>query len=44
VADACRLPRHILPTRYELRITPDLTAATFAGDATSVGYRQENFE
>jgi puromycin-sensitive aminopeptidase len=34
VGDAYRLPRHIVPTRYDLRLTPDLTAATFAGDAT----------
>ncbi|MGH7259370.1 MAG: M1 family metallopeptidase [Nitrospiraceae bacterium] len=34
MGDPYRLPRHILPTRYDLRLTPDLTAAAFAGDAT----------
>jgi puromycin-sensitive aminopeptidase len=34
VGDAYRLPRHISPTRYELRLTPDLAAATFAGEVT----------
>lgn len=32
--DPYRLPRHIRPTRYELRLEPDLEAATFAGRAT----------
>ncbi|HSA60692.1 MAG TPA: M1 family metallopeptidase [Nitrospiraceae bacterium] len=32
--DPYRLPRHIIPTRYDLRLEPDLTTATFAGRAT----------
>ncbi|MBI3355759.1 MAG: hypothetical protein HY038_03110 [Nitrospirae bacterium] len=32
--DPYRLPRHVIPTRYDLRIEPDLTAATFTGQAT----------
>ncbi len=38
--DPYRLPRHTVPTRYDLVLRPDLTAATFAGtvviDVTSV--------
>ncbi len=34
MGDPYRLPRHIFPTRYDLRLTPDLAAATFTGDAT----------
>jgi len=33
-ADAFRLPRHVLPSRYDLRLEPDLTTATFTGDET----------
>ncbi len=32
--DPYRLPRHVIPTRYELRLEPDLTTATFAGQVT----------
>src|SRR5512146_110683 len=32
--DPYRLPRHIVPTRYELRLEPDLAAATFHGRET----------
>jgi puromycin-sensitive aminopeptidase len=32
--DPYRLPRHVMPTRYDLRLEPDLTTATFAGRAT----------
>lgn len=34
--DPFRLPRHVLPTRYELRLEPDLAAAAFSGRATIV--------
>jgi puromycin-sensitive aminopeptidase len=30
--DPYRLPRHVFPTRYELRLEPDLVTATFTGD------------
>jgi puromycin-sensitive aminopeptidase len=30
--DPYRLPRHIMPTRYDIRLEPDLTAETFDGD------------
>jgi len=33
-ADAYRLPRQVLPVRYDLRLEPDLMAATFAGHET----------
>lgn len=29
--DPCRLPRHVIPSRYDLRFEPDLPAATFTG-------------
>lgn len=29
-----RLPRHVIPSRYHLRLEPDLTAATFTGEVT----------
>ncbi|HEU5407798.1 MAG TPA: M1 family metallopeptidase, partial [Nitrospira sp.] len=32
--DPYRLPRHVIPTRYDLRLEPDLTAATFTGKVT----------
>lgn len=32
--DRYRLPRHVIPTRYELRLEPDLAAATFTGRVT----------
>ncbi len=32
--DPFRLPRHVLPVRYELRLEPDLPGATFHGHAT----------
>jgi puromycin-sensitive aminopeptidase len=32
--DPYRLPRHVIPTRYDLRLEPDLNTATFAGRAT----------
>jgi len=32
--DPYRLPRHVIPTRYDLRLEPDLTTATFTGRAT----------
>ena len=32
--DPYRLPRHVRPTRYDLRLEPDLTTLTFAGDET----------
>lgn len=34
--DPYRLPRHVIPTRYELRLEPDLVAATFRGHETIV--------
>ena len=33
-SDPYRLPRHIIPLRYDLRLEPDLATATFAGQAT----------
>ncbi len=32
--DPYRLPRHVVPIRYDLRLETDLTAATFAGQET----------
>ena len=32
--DPYRLPRHVTPTRYDLRLEPDLSTATFAGHVT----------
>jgi puromycin-sensitive aminopeptidase len=32
--DPYRLPRLVIPTRYDLRLEPDLTTATFTGRAT----------
>lgn len=32
--DPYRLPRHVVPTRYDLRLEPDLATCTFAGDET----------
>ncbi len=32
--DPYRLPRHVVPTRYELRLEPDLAAARFSGEET----------
>lgn len=32
--DPYRLPRHVIPTRYEIRLEPDLTTSTFTGQVT----------
>ncbi|MGH7344906.1 MAG: M1 family metallopeptidase [Candidatus Rokuibacteriota bacterium] len=32
--DPYRLPRHVRPTRYDLRLEPDLASLTFTGDET----------
>jgi puromycin-sensitive aminopeptidase len=32
--DPYRLPRHVVPTRYELRLEPDLSTASFTGAET----------
>ena len=32
--DPYRLSRHVIPTRYELRLEPDLTTSTFVGQVT----------
>jgi puromycin-sensitive aminopeptidase len=33
-SDPYRLPRHVIPTRYDLRLEPDLVAAAFTGQVT----------
>jgi len=33
-SDPYRLPRHVIPTRYDLRLEPDLAAAVFTGQVT----------
>src|SRR5882762_6722211 len=32
--DPYRLPRHVVPIRYELRLEPDLPASSFSGQET----------
>ncbi|MFM8552013.1 MAG: M1 family metallopeptidase [Nitrospiraceae bacterium] len=32
--DQYRLPRHVIPTRYDIHLEPDLSASTFAGTET----------
>src|SRR2546423_13884508 len=32
--DPYRLPRTVVPTRYDLRLTPDIPAASFTGEET----------
>src|SRR5579864_8450281 len=32
--DPYRLPRTVVPTRYDLRLVPDLSSATFIGEET----------
>ena len=32
--DPYRLPRHVMPSRYDLRLEPDLTTLTFRGEET----------
>ncbi|GKS64327.1 aminopeptidase [Nitrospira sp.] len=40
--DPYRLPRHVLPTRYDLRLEPDLKAATFTGQVSiTLSVKQE---
>ena len=34
MSDPYRLPRAVVPSRYDLMLTPDLVAATFAGEET----------
>jgi len=33
-SDPYRLPRHMIPSRYDLRLEPDLAVASFSGEAT----------
>ena len=33
-SDPYRLPRHVIPSRYDLRLEPDLAVASFSGEAT----------
>ncbi len=41
-SDPYRLPRHVIPTRYDLRVEPDLAAATFSGQvAITLMVKQE---
>lgn len=41
-SDPYRLPRHVIPTRYDLRLEPDLAAATFTGRVSiTVTVKQE---
>ncbi|WP_447975452.1 M1 family metallopeptidase [Nitrospira sp. Kam-Ns4a] len=43
--DPYRLPQHIVPTRYDIRLEPDLAAATFAGQETiAITVRQPTTE
>ena len=40
--DPYRLPRHVIPTRYDLRLEPDLKAATFTGHVSiTLSVKQE---
>ncbi|MBK9306724.1 MAG: M1 family metallopeptidase [Nitrospira sp.] len=41
-SDLYRLPRHVIPTRYDLRLEPDLKAATFTGKVSiTLSVKQE---
>jgi puromycin-sensitive aminopeptidase len=41
-SDPYRLPRHVIPTRYDLRLEPDLKAATFTGHVSiTLSVKQE---
>lgn len=41
-SDPYRLPRHVIPTRYDLRLEPDLKAATFTGQVSiTLSVKQE---
>lgn len=43
--DPYRLPRHVMPVRYDLRLEPDRTTATFAGQETiAITVRQTTSE